>query len=312
MSHKIETIAWSNEKPWHTLGVEVSNSLTPQEIMKAAKLNWSLSKELLQTESGVKIPDYFALQRSSDKKVLDIVGKQYIPTQNAQAFQFFTDFVKAGKMKMETAGSLKGGKMVWALANIGNSFKLSGNDVTKGYILLASPHEQGKSLRVKFTAVRVVCNNTITMALNEDALGFRMTHRHSFNEDMQSLAKETLGLANDRLDTFADQAQKLAKKKVTKAQTAHFFTQVFQPELENAPIEIIAEKANKATSLAVQALVNAPGHDLNDGTAWSLLNAVTYTTDHLLGRSPDARLAKSWLGKNEALKIRALDLALAV
>lgn len=315
MSHAIESIAWSNTPCWHGLGVEVNSNSTPQEIMKAAKLSWTLSKEPLQTPAGIQVPDFFALQRSSDKKILDVVGKQYIPTQNKQAFEFFTEFCKAGKMKMETAGSLKGGKMVWALANIGNQFKLPGNDITKGYVFLASPHEQGKSLRIKFTAVRVVCNNTLTMALDEDKLGFRMTHRHEFNEDMQALAKETLGLANDKLDRFADQATRLTKKKVSKTAAMPYFAEVFTPNfttLKDAEVQVIYEQPSKAITLAAQALAFAPGHDLNEGTAYSLLQAVTYTTDHLLGRTADARLAKSWMGKNEAVKLRALDLALSL
>lgn len=312
MSHEIETTAWTNETPWHGLGTKVPANISVEGMLKAAQLDWEVTKEKLKTVGGNKVDNFFALQRSSDESILDVVGKQYQPVQNHTAFSFFNDFVKAGKATMETAGSLRQGKMVWGLANMKSSFTLPGNDKVKGYLLVASPHEQGKSLRIQLTSVRVVCNNTLTMALSDKAQSvFRMSHRLEFDEAMQQKAKEVLGLAHDEFDSFADRATKLAKKKMKTDDQIRFLAEVFMPDIARATIEEIEEDANKPLSLAIQALTMSPGHDLLSakGTAWGALNAVTYVTDHLLGNSQDARLNKAWFGKTANLKQKALDIA---
>lgn len=309
MSHDIETTAWTNETPWHGLGTKVSSKLSPAQMLKAAGLDWAVNKRPMFYEDSkglpnLKVPDAYALVRDSDGSVLDVVGNQYTPVQNEQAFKFFNDFVKAGKAKMDTAGSLRKGKMVWGLASLGNSFTLPGKDKVDGYLLVASPHEQGKSLRIQFTAVRVVCNNTLTMALNSSEIEqiFRHAHRRPFDDTMIKIAKEALGIANEQFETFAEQAEALAKKKITDQKAEDFLRAVFEPT---------PKKSNKALNLAMQALEHAPGQDLLSakGTAWGVLNAVTYTTDHLLSRSADTRLNKAWFGRTAALKQRALELA---
>lgn len=313
MSHEIETTAWVNEKPWHGLGEKVDPNLSAEQMLKAAGLNWQVEKVPLKTTTGNSVKDFFALQRSSDKSILDVVGKQYTPVQNADAFKFFKEFVEAGKAKMDTAGSLKQGRMVWGLASLGAGFKIKGKDEVKGYVLVACPHEQGKSFQIKFTAVRVVCNNTLTIALkNKDAENvFRMAHRRSFDQTMIEMAKETLGIANNVFDEFNDTITKLASRNVSDQKAHAYLANVFQPELKDAPVKTIIEKANKPMAYALQALTHAPGAQLitAEGTAWGLLNAVTYTTDHLLGRSNDTRLQKAWFGRTAILKQKALQLA---
>lgn len=313
MSHQVESIAWSNERPWHGLGVKVSPKLSPQQMLKKADLDWGVSKRpMFYSEDdskglpNLKVPDAYALVRDSDGSVLDVVGNQYTPVQNADAFKFFNDFVRAGKAKMDTAGSLRNGRMVWGLAALGNSFTLPGKDKVDGYLLVASPHEQGKSLRIQFTAVRVVCNNTLTMALNSSKIEqiFRHAHRRPFDDNMIEVAKEALGIANEQFEALAEQAEILSKKKVTAQQAEDYLKAVFQPVMKS-------KRTPKALNLATQALEYAPGQDLLSarGTAWGLLNAVTYTTDHLLARTADARLNKAWFGRTAALKQHALKLA---
>src|SRR5690606_33989421 len=156
------------------------------EMLVKAQLNWELEKRPItfQTEKGddKDIDNYYALVRTSDNKCLDVVGRQYTPVQNKEAFEFFDEFVRAGKAKMETAGSLRGGRYVWGLANLQSSFKLEGGDEVKGYLLVASPHESGKALIIKFTTVRVVCQNTLTLALRDSGREFRIAHRIIFDD----------------------------------------------------------------------------------------------------------------------------------
>lgn len=321
MPAAVETMAWTNEVPWHGLGVQVKSDLTTDAMMKAAGLNWSVSKRAMWAakssegdEPAVKVPDAYALCRDSDNKVMDVVGNAYTPVQNAQAFEFFREFVEAGKAHIETAGSLKGGRMIWVLANLGKSFKLAGKDEVKSYLLLCNPHIQGKSMVGKFTSVRVVCNNTLTAALAEEATDqFRRAHRSEFDGNAQEMAKVTLGIAREQSEEFAEIALKLSKFKVDELQAARILAEVFDKgsELKLAEsLEVIRDEANKATSVAMAALVNAPGAQLVSakGTAWGVLNAVTYTTDHVLRKSADSRVYNAWFGKSGNMKQDALDL----
>jgi len=122
MSHEVEMIdgqaqmAYAGELPWHGLGTKVASDLAPSQIMQQAGLDWSVEKETMTTASGVEIEGKKALVRSSDNKVLDVVGDNWNPVQNSEAFEFFSEYCLAGDMEMHTAGSLKGGQMVWALA----------------------------------------------------------------------------------------------------------------------------------------------------------------------------------------------------
>ena len=174
MSHEIEAncMAYAGETPWHRLGVEVSPDLTPAEILEKAGLDWSVSLEPLtyvHERNGVKsvnTSSMKALVRSTDGQGAD--GRRSpvdTPIQNRDAFEVFSDFVAAGGMTMETAGSLRGGRLVWALARTTEEFRVFGGDVLQGYFLFSNPHEYGKTALFGGTSIRVVCHNTHSLAL---------------------------------------------------------------------------------------------------------------------------------------------------
>ena len=121
MAHAVETMAYAGELPWHGLGVKVAEDLTPREMQEAAGLDWTVEKLPMFANKGgtdIRIPSQQALVRSTDNKVLSVIGQNWEPVQNDEAFDFFVDFVKQGNMQMHTAGSLQDGKMVWALAKV--------------------------------------------------------------------------------------------------------------------------------------------------------------------------------------------------
>ena len=196
MAHEVEMIngvaqmAYAGETPWHGLGAQVSNELSPAQMMEKAGLNWEVKKKSLayETTSGdsIVVPGKQALVRSSDEKLLDIVGDDWNPVQNAEAFEFFSEYVLAGDMEMNTAGSLKGGKNVFALAKVKESFTILGDDQVDSYLLFSNPHQYGKCIDVRFTPIRVVCNNTLTMSLNESSRNsVKMNHRSVFDADAE-------------------------------------------------------------------------------------------------------------------------------
>ena len=182
MSHEVETMAYAGELPWHGLGVEVHNDLTPQQMMQKAGVDW----EVHEVESYVEFKgDYLptgqkSLIRETDGKILTNVGKDWHPCQNETAFEFFNEYVLAGDMEMHTAGSLRGGQYVWALAKVKESFDLFGGDQVDSYMLFSNPHVYGKSIDVRFTPIRVVCNNTLTFALDQASQrAIKVGHMHS-------------------------------------------------------------------------------------------------------------------------------------
>ena len=155
--------------PWHGLGTKVPADLTPEQFMVKAGLDWTVEKEDILTRSGIKVKNKQALVRSSDGSILDVVGTGWNPVQNSEAFNFFEEYVNAGDMEMHTAGSLKDGQMVWALAKTKDSFELFNGDQTDNYFLFTNPHQFGKAINIRMTPIRVVCNNTLTLSLSQNS-----------------------------------------------------------------------------------------------------------------------------------------------
>lgn len=305
MSHSIETMAYTAEVPWHGLGFKVNGKQSVKQMLKAAKLDWNVEKRnmFLHNDGGTvtEVPDFFALMRDKDNKFLDVVGKQYTPVQNEQAFEFFNDFVKAGKATMETAGSLKGGKIVWGLAKMGHNFTLPGNDKVEGYLLCVCPHEQGKSNIFKVTTIRVVCNNTLSLALRSAGAEHRRAHRGEFNASSIETAKQALGIAHDQLSEFEKTAKQLQRKKVSKETTIKTLLPIFSA---GDKYEDFIKRPTPRLTHILNALEKAPG--AQPGTAWGVLNAVTYYADHIASRSADKRLTNAWLGRTANQKEQVL------
>lgn len=326
MAHEIETMAYAGEMPWHGLGVQVSNDMTPEEMLTAANLDWTVSKRQLyfplKTEEGESpilrvTPGQFALIRDTDQSVLDIVGDKWKPVQNREAFEFFKRFVAAGDMRMETAGSLKNGRYVWALARLNEEFTLAKGDKSIAFLLLSLPHQFGSSITAALTPTRVVCWNTLNYALGskldgssgDNSAHFRMPHSTEFSEDIKRQAEITLGLAHEKMQAFSHVAEFLSETPARHDDVIDYFHQVLQidqPEPEESETEV---ELSKSVIRFDNALRHAPGQDLNSGTWWSAFNAVTYAADHLMCRDSETRLASAWFGPHATMKRRALTLA---
>lgn len=342
MAHLVETMAWAGKKPWHKLGAEVSNDLTPEEMAQAAGIDWLVEKRpiFIQTNDGgfIAVPDQFGLTRATDDKVLDVVGRLYKPVQNVEALDFFKRFVQAGDMTMETAGSLDGGRRIWGLAAIQDGFTLSGGDRVEGYLLLCSPHKQGEAFTVKLTSVRVVCNNTLTASLNGGGASWRMSHVYNFDQNMRDAATVALGLARDRMIEFRDKAEFLSEARVRESQHLIEYvatlsgSKILETAVEESEAlnggsvldaviassngasitrEIRETDLNRAGRQILESILTSPGADLPSarGTWWGALNGVTHAVDHVIGRNDDTRLTSAWFGDRATLKQQAVELA---
>lgn len=314
MSHLVETMAYAGELPWHGLGKPVSPNLTPDEMLVEAGLDWRVNKIPAYADiNGKKVSvDRCALVRDSDDKILSIVGDDWNEVQNSEAFQFFDDFVKAGGMEMHTAGSLDEGRSVWALAKIKESFTLFGKDEVESFILFSNPHQFGKSIDVRFTPIRVVCNNTLTLALSKQAEnGVRVSHRTAFDA---SKVTETLGLASNKLGQYKEMAEFLGSVKYKEEDIVSYFKRLFPVMTSKSDEEIAAgattKDISKAAALAMDIIETQPGAEFAKGSWWQPFNSVTYMVDHLAGRSANTRLKSAWYGGGRNKKLEALNMAI--
>lgn len=317
MAHELEfidniaQIAYVGETPWHGLGKSVPADLTPEQMLEAAGLNWEVKKYPTFAVLDESDPDSVietgqsALVRLSDKKMLDVVSDDWNPVQNAEAFEFFNEFVMAGDMEMHTAGSLKGGQIIWGLAKIKDSFELFKGDKIDSYLLFSNFHKYGFSTDVRFTPIRVVCNNTLTLSLHSKVERMvKISHRKQFNP---ADVKDMLGIATDKLQKYKEMAQFLGSKKAKTENIIEYFERIF-------PLTTKSEEENKRSknaNIALSIIDTQPGAEYAQGTWWPVYNTISYMTDHIMGRSTDTRLTSAWYGYNKGLKLKALETAVS-
>lgn len=318
MAHEVESMAYAGQTPWHGLGVRVDELITIEDMLKAASLDWEVEQWPLVAElNGERIENTkrVALVRPTDKKVLTVTAPGWKPFQNRDALEFFREYCEAGGATLETAGSLKKGKIVWGLARLNKMFSVSTRDQVNGYVLLASPHEVGKAISVKVTSVRVVCANTMALALASGG-----EHRQSHWKDFDpALAKAELGIATEQFMQQESIARALAKLKIDVIKTVETLAPIFQPQPDDSELTQSAWVAslrsptnqNDAMKAIMSAIDEAPG--ATPGSAWGVLSGVTYWADHVAGRTKAGRLNSTWFGANARAKIavqnRLLQLA---
>ena len=328
MSHEIEMkngqaqMAYVGEVPWHGLGTQVDPNLSPNEMLKVAGLDWRVEKHDVyykdENETFSRAPKKQALVRSSDGQYLDIVSDNWNPVQNEEAFGFFDEYVRKGGMEMHTAGSLKDGKMIWALAKVKESFSLfGGRDQVDSYLLLSNPHQFGKGVDVRFTPIRVVCNNTLSLSLEGKAsLGISLNHCSEFDAER---VKEALAEAHNKLESYREMSEFLASKRYNEDELFTYFNRVFPKTSEKAGVsfdELMKSlkmgdpNVSRNAKMAMELIETQPGAQYGAGTWWSAYNTVTYMTNHVMGHNPDTRIQSVWYGTNKDRNINALATAL--
>ena len=335
MAHLVETMAYAGEVPWHGLGRQVEADMSPEEMLEAAELNWTVSKRPLYTinkpnvwniidptgeASFLPVENQHVVMRDSDNTVLSVAGNDYTPFQNHDVMGFFKKFTEAGSMTMETAGSLRDGKDIWGLAKLKSKTILVGDDEINGYLLLNNSHEVGKAMTMMFTPIRVVCNNTLTLALQQGGTRFRVLHVQMFDEEIVAAAENALGLSSNAMTEFSEQAEFLSTKRATESQLDNYVAELFQPKTliersksSNDNLPALRDEF-KRTALSVrEAIENSPGSGMVSakGTWWGALNGVTFVTDHLKkSRTEGNSLHSAWFGSGANVKRRALDKAI--
>ena len=309
MAHMVETMAFAGEVPWHGLGTNVPADLGPIQMMQKAGCDWTVSKQQMYVMDGIPVTGKKALIRDSDNSVLDIVGDDWNPVQNDEAFEFFHEYCMAGDMEMHTAGSLDNGRNVWVLAKVKESFSILGDDQVDSYLLFSNPHRYGKAIDVRFTPIRVVCNNTLTMSLNAESKNqVKLNHRTAFDADM---VKQTLGIAHDKFEKYKEVAEFLSSKRYTKESIIEFYDSCFPHTYAGSKGKKVEsfDDLTKNAKQAFSVLETQPGANFAEGSFWQAFNSVTFMTDHIMGRSAESRLNSAWFGANQSRKVKALQKA---
>ena len=309
MAHMVETMAYAGETPWHGLGVQVPSDLSPAQMLEKAGLDWTVQKVPAFADIGGAKTNvgWSALVRSSDSEMLSVVSNDWNPVQNHEAFEFFHEYCAAGDMEMHTAGSLRDGQIVWVLAKIKDSFELFKGDTVESYLLFTNPHKFGQSIDVRFTPIRVVCNNTLTLSLSQNAARMvKKSHRTEFNAEQ---VKEQLGIATDKLAKYKEMAAFLGSKRYNDGSLKEYFNRIFPVLAYNKEKGPQRKDLSKSATRALDIIGTQPGAQYAEGSWWQAFNAVTYLTDHEIGRSADSRLTSAWFGPNKNLKVKHIETA---
>jgi len=326
MVANIDSFAYTGEMPWHREGVQVEGDLTPHEMMKAAKLDWTVStypmaallpdpQEEGSYSEAVMHPNRVALMRDDKEAAfLGICSSDYKPIQNERIFDFFKKFSDYANISMETAGSLRDGRDIFGLAKLNDNFALPGGDELKGYVLFHQPHEPGYAMSIRDTEVRVVCSNTLQFALSKNATSqYRMSHRSVFDSVREEQALKTMGAVYERRKEFKEAAEFLSKTKAKHDNVVDFVAKLYNPKaLEdyNPKEGPLVDFLNPTAKTVLEALESSPGADTKSakGTWWGAVNAVTFLEDHL--REGENKVYNAMFGNTSAAKNRALDLAI--
>lgn len=282
MAHELsffgnEAEAFFALKPaWHGLGTVLDYAPTSEAAIEAAHLDWRVSLEPLRTTSGIDIPDNFATVRSDTNQVLGVVSDKYKLVQNRQAFAFLDSLVENGDMVYESAGALKGGRVVWVLGRMPTVDTIAEGDDSKRYVLFSTSHDGSAAIHAIPTSTRVVCANTLRVAIKGTGGGIRHTGNVKSKLDV---ARRYLSQFDEGFTLFRDKARKLAETKFTDAQAREYIATLF-PE--------VLDRQSRAHSIREKKINQVRQNFRNDrqnlaaikGTWWSLLNAVTELVDH--------------------------------
>lgn len=311
MSHEIETMAYTGQTPWHGLG----NVLTPNQSLDTwadqAGLNFRIMETPVRFNSALldkpekiqMFSEQKVLYRSDTKAALSVVSSRYQVVQPDEILEFYRDLTERSGFELETAGVMKGGRKLWALAKTGQSFSVKSNDRVEGYLLLATACDGSLATTAQFTSVRVVCNNTLAIALSGGKDVVKVPHSTTFEPD---LVKKELGISYSAWDNFHYRMTKLAERKMKDHEADAFLRTLFSP-----PGDINGEHYMGRTMRQVKSIYEGKGRGAElpsaKGTAFGLLNAVTEYVDHeRRAKSVDHRLDSAWFGQEAALKAKAL------
>lgn len=318
MAHLVETMAYVGQAPWHGLGSALSPKQPLEIWQREAGMDWQIQESPVHFKADAignlgtihSFAEQKVLFRSDTKAPLSVVSQRYQVVQPREVLEFYRDLTERSGYELETAGVLKGGRKLWALARTGQSTALKGNDVVNGYLLLATSCDGTLATTATPTTIRVVCNNTLTIAINGASQAIKVPHSTRFDS---RAVKQQLGITVSQWDDFMYRMRTLAARPVKDHEAKAYLRSVLYEVQAGKPEHtgLSNERAlNKVLSL-YEGRGRGAELEAAKGTAWGLLNSVTEYVDHeRRARSNEYRMDTAWFGQGAVLKQRALDSAL--
>lgn len=319
LSNDRANIAYVGQRPWHGLGEQLKPDQTMDEWRVAAGLDWDVNRtpvfyEVRDDQGKTKkhMADQDVLYRSDTMKSLGIVSERYNEVQPKQIIDFYQSLTEEHGFKMETAGSLDGGKRIWCLARTGQEFILGKHDRVESYVLLATSYDKTMATRAQFTSVRVVCQNTLNFSLQNTKGGY-VSIPHSATFDASRI-KFDLGIVEDSFEDFEDEVTEMSKIKLSDSDTLKYLMAVLNDDKKDikTPEELSARRQNILKGVFGMYKGDGKGssYESANGTVWGAVNAVTEYVDHRVGRNPNNRMAAAWFGRGVNTKKVAYQQAL--
>ena len=326
MSHEVThrangkaEMAYIGETPWWKGGNRLAPG-QPIEVWKeAAGMDWEILSSRVQYEFGGELQnmnDRVVLHRSDNGYPLGCVSNYYQPVNPTVVIEYFRDLTEAAGYQLETAGTLMGGKRLWAMASIGKQASVADKaDTMKGNLLLSTACDGSAATELRYTFVRVVCNNTLGFARSGSKASLKVDHSTKFDPDA---TKRELGIevARSRFDDAIEDFRRLAEIRMQPADVVKATMELFFPEMLDKPVadqmKVINRPKGPIGAVGNLALGSAMGSTLSGvkDTAWGWLNAVTeYVDHHTRSGNQDNRTVSAWFGAGDKIKQKAYQQA---
>lgn len=276
MAANVESMFYTRTKPWHGLGVQVQEAPESKDALRLAGLDWKVYQREVYTDSGIKIEGYRANVRNTDNKVLGVVTERYKIVQNEEAFSF-TDALLGKGVRYETAGSLQEGKKVWLLARLPKEYIISGEQISP-YLVFSNSHDGSAAVRVAVTPIRVVCNNTLNLALSTAKRSWAMVHTGNIKGKIHE-AQETLFMAENYMSKLGKEFEELKRQKLSERQVKEYI-ELLLP-LEKTSGLVTAKNVKKLRDDLRARYYDAPDlQDVGGNNAYRFINAVSDFATH--------------------------------
>lgn len=312
MSHELAltadgrtAMAWVGETPWHGLGQELEAGADIDTWAVASGMDMTLGSTDVETASGIVVPDKKIIYREDTMEGLSVVSNRYKVVQPIEVLEFFKRYAGNMNAELETAGLLFGGRRYWAMARLDGEINLGG-DITRPYLLLNTSCDGSTSTTARMTSVRVVCNNTLSMATGRNSSA-DVTVRHNTTWDAAAVHTE-LESQYLSLRAHADMLESLARVKITDDKAENFLRKLLD---KNEDDEVKLSRNSRRIMELYRGEALGADFDSSRGTAYGLLQATTQFMDHEYGRSQDTRLAEAWTGYTAKVKANFADDLLA-
>lgn len=308
--HHVETMAYAGQVPWHGIGSQLAPGQSIEAWRERAGMNWSLEEAEVRFAAEAEdqypvraFPGQKVLYRSDTKRPLAVVSKRYQVVQPREILEFYRDLTRYSGFELETAGVLRGGRKLWALARTGQGVALKGQDQVNGYLLLATACDGTLATTAQFTSVRVVCNNTLQIAVGDRTGAIKVPHRSAFDADR---VKSQLGIAVEGWHGFVERMRTLCETPVNSDSVVGVLRNLLTYPAAQDGKAVVNEQA----VAKVRALYDGQGRGASlktsNGTAFGLLNSITEFVDHhRRAQSTENRLDAAWFGQGALLKQKA-------